>query len=58
MTALLSPRLFLKSKIVRWLKIALKVKATRSCLTLCDPMHCSCHAPLSVDFSRPEYWSG
>ena len=25
------------------------MKATQSCLTLCDPM---------VDFSRPEYWSG
>ena len=27
--------------------------------TLCDPMDCSPHqAPLSMDFSRQEYWSG
>ena len=58
MTALLFLRRFLKSKIVRRFKIALKVKAARSCLTVCDPMHCSCQAPLSVEFSRPEYWSG
>ena len=24
----------------------------------CDPMDCSCQAPLSVEFSRQEYWSG
>ena len=24
----------------------------------CDPMDCSCLAPLSVGFSRQEYWSG
>ena len=46
------------SKIVRRFKIALNVKAARSCLTVCDPMHCSCQAPLSVEFSRPDYWSG
>ena len=28
------------------------------CLTLCDPMDCSCHAPLSMEFFRQEYWSG
>ena len=27
-------------------------------LTLCDPMDCSCQAPLSMGFSRQEYWSG
>ena len=27
------------------------------CLTLCDPMDCS-QRPLSMDFSRQEYWSG
>ena len=32
-----------------------KVKVTQSCLTLCDPM--DCQAPLSMAFSRPEYWS-
>ena len=29
------------------------------CLTLCDPMDfIACQAPLSMEFSRPEYWSG
>ena len=30
------------------------VKVTQSCSTLCDP----CQDPLSMEFSRPEYWSG
>ena len=30
----------------------------QSCLTLCDPMNCSPQAPLSIGFSRQEYWSG
>ena len=29
---------------------------TQSCLTLCDPI--DCQAPLSMEFSRQEYWSG
>ena len=29
-----------------------------SCLTLWDPMHCSPPAPLFMEFSRQEYWSG
>ena len=29
------------------------------CLTLCHPMDCIAHqAPLSMEFSRQEYWSG
>ena len=28
------------------------VKVDQSCLTLCDPMD------FSMEFSRPEYWSG
>ena len=28
------------------------------CPTLCDPVDCSSQAPLSVGFSRQEYWSG
>ena len=28
------------------------------CPALCDPMDCSPQAPLSMDFSRQEYWSG
>ena len=30
----------------------------QSCLTLCDPMDCSPPHPLSMKFSRQEYWSG
>ena len=29
-----------------------------SCLTLCDPMDCTRQAPLSLEFSRQEHWSG
>ena len=30
---------------------------TQLCPALCDPMHCSRQAPLSMEFSRQEYWS-
>ena len=30
----------------------------QSCLTLSDPMDCASQAPLSMEFSRQEYWSG
>ena len=30
----------------------------QSCPALCDPMDCSPQAPLSMEFSRHEYWSG
>ena len=30
----------------------------KSCLTLCDPMDVARQAPLSMGFSRKEYWSG
>ena len=29
----------------------------QSCLTLCDSMDCSPQAPLSMEFSRQEYWN-
>ena len=35
--------------------VYIRVSVTQSCLTLCDPMDCS---PLSMEFSRQEYWSG
>ena len=35
-----------------------KVLATQSCLPLCDPMDCSLPDPLSMEFSKQEYWSG
>ena len=30
----------------------------QSNLTLCDPVDCTRQAPLSMEFSRQEYWSG
>ena len=33
-------------------------KVTQSCLTLCDYWTAACPTPLSVEFSRQEYWSG
>ena len=34
-------------------------EVAQSCPTLCDPMDNSLHqAPLSMGFSRQEYWSG
>ena len=32
--------------------------AVQSCLTLCNPMDVACQAPLSMEFSGQEYWSG
>ena len=32
-------------------------KLLQSCLTLCDPVnYIACQAPLSMEFSRQEYW--
>ena len=33
-------------------------KSLQSCLTLCDPWTVALQAPLSMGFSRQEYWSG
>ena len=33
-------------------------RLTQSCLTLCDPPTVVHQAPLPIDFSRQEYWSG
>ena len=33
------------------------VKLLQLCLSLCDPMDCTCQAPLSTRFPRQEYWS-
>ena len=30
---------------------------TKSCLTLVTPWTIACQAPLSMGFSRPEFWS-
>ena len=34
------------------------VKAAQLCLTLATPWTAACQAPLSMEFSRQEYWSG
>ena len=33
------------------------VKSLQSCLSLCKPMDCSRQVPLSMGFSKQEYWS-
>ena len=39
--------------------LCVRVKSLLSCLTVCDPMDCIAHqAPLSMGFSKQEYWSG
>ena len=38
--------------------LCLHAKSLQSCPTLCDPMNVACQAPLSMGFSRQEYWSG
>ena len=35
-----------------------KALVTQLCLILCDPWSADCQAPLSMGFSRQEYWSG
>ena len=55
------PDHFFKSPISQ---VALSVRfrraclVTQSCLTLCDPWTVAHQAPLSMEFSRQEYWSG
>ena len=38
--------------------ISESVIVTWACLTLCTPVNCNCQVPLSMEFSRQEYWSG
>ena len=40
------------------LSSCVRAKSRRSCPTLCDSVDCGRQAPLSVGFSRQEYWSG
>ena len=38
--------------------VCVYAKSLQLCLILCDPMDCiACQAPLSVEFSRQDYWS-
>ena len=41
-----------------WHSPSLGALVAQSCLTLSDPVDCAHQAPLSIGFSRPEYWSG
>ena len=36
----------------------MRTQLLQSCPTLCNPVDCSCQAPLFTGFSRQEYWSG
>ena len=38
--------------------VAAAAKSLQSCLTLCNPIEDSPQGPLSLRFSRQEYWSG
>ena len=40
------------------LAVAAAAKSSQSCPTLCDPIEAAQQAPLSLGFSRQEYWSG
>ena len=43
-----------------WLQLESEVKVlvAQSCPALCNPMDCSLQAPVSMEFSRQEHWSG
>ena len=41
-----------------WIYIKVKVLIIQSCPTLYDPMDCNLQAPLSMELSRQECWSG
>ena len=41
-----------------WATREVKVLVSQLCLILCDPMAGAHQAPLSMEFSRQEYWSG
>ena len=47
--------IFFKELLLVW---KVKVSVTQSCPTLCDPMTVAHKVPLSMGFSRQEYWSG
>ena len=53
-----------ESVVMRWMNPEAIIQSesesevTQSCPPLCDPVDCSPPAPLSMGFSRQEYWSG
>ena len=38
--------------------VCVRAKLLQLCLTLCDQWTAPCQAPLSMGFSKQEYWSG
>ena len=44
--------------LLQCMKVKSENEVTQSCPSLCNPMDCSLQAPLSMGFSRQEYWSG
>ena len=40
------------------MSVRMHAKTPQLCPTLCDPIDCSHQSPLSMGFSRQEYWSG
>ena len=42
----------------KYLHVCLHAKLLQSCSTPCEPISVSCQAPLSMGFSRQEYWNG
>ena len=53
----------LQARILEWVAISfsnacMHAKSLQSCPALCNPMDTAHQAPLSMGFSRQEYWSG
>ena len=44
--------------LLQCMKVKSESEAAQSCLTLSDPWTAAYQAPLSMGFSRQEYWSG
>ena len=54
-----SPSVELRLKAeMRFICACVHAKSLQSCPALCDPMDNACQAPLSIGFSKQEYWSG
>ena len=46
-------------QLLKEIRFEIEIEVTQLCPTLCNPMDCiACQDPLSMGFSRQEYWSG
>ena len=52
------PYLYHENAEEQWLGLLGGYVPAQSCLTLCNSMDCNPQAPLSMEFSRQEYWNG